>query len=434
MQTITQTQHIPVVAHHHAIICGGGPAGIIAAIAAARQGISTALVERYGFLGGMATAGLVAPISVFNYNHRRIIGGIPWEFIQRMIDIRGAREETPLGNITFSPEKYKLIAQRMLLEAGVQLYLHSYLTGCKKETNNTITHITIQNKNGAEALAAKVFIDCTGDADLSVLADVPMQPAQKTLQPASLIFMLGGVDTDALPKIRHSQQGVNYHDLDMRKILEEVGATRAIPLFGGPWYCGTLAPGVVLINMTRTHADMADNRQATQAECLLREHAHLFTELLTRHVPAFRNAYLLATAPQAGVRETRRIQGVHTLTGEEYINAVNFPDAISRGCHPVDIHASATTAQKIEFLKNAGFIPYRSLIAPGHPNLLVAGRAFSADAVASASVRVQASVMGLGQAAGVAAALSVKSRVSVAGIDTAALREILVKYGTNLQP
>lgn len=432
MEVITQTKDIPVVAEYDVVVCGGGPAGFIAATAAARGGARTALIERYGFLGGMATAGLVAPISVFNYNGDRVINGLPWEFVERMIEVGGAREEKPLGNITFSPEKYKLIAQRMVLEAGVSLYFHSYLTDCKKE-GNKITHVIIENKNKTEAIAGKLFIDCTGDADLSLLAKVPMQPVEKTLQPASLIFMMGGVDIDALPKIRHSEQGINYHDLDMREILVKVAKTRELPTFGGPWYCGTLAKGVVLINMTRAHANMANNREATNAECMLREHVHLFAEVLIEHVPAFRNAYLLNTATQTGVRETRRIKGAYTLTGEEYINATNFPDAISRGCHPVDIHASATTAQRIEFLKNAGFIPYRSLFSPDFPNLLVAGRSFSADGVASASVRVQASVMGLGQAAGAAAALCIESGVNVANVDITALQNRLVAYGANLE-
>lgn len=404
----------------------------MAAVAAARGGARTALIERYGFVGGMATAGLVAPISVFNYNGRRVVDGIPWEFIERLIEIGGAEEEKPLGNITFSPEKYKLIAQRMLLEAGVTLYYHSYLTGCEK-SGDEITRVIIENKSGAEAVGAKYFIDATGDADLAFMAGVPMQPAGETLQPASLIFMMGGVDTDALPMIRHSRQGVNYHDLDIRRILEEVGKEQEIPVFGGPWYCGVLAKGVVLLNMTRTQADMADNREATDAECLLREHVYLFSELLREHVPAFRDATLLATAAQTGVRETRRIRGFHTLTGEEYLNAVEFPDAIARGCHPVDIHASESTQQRCEFLKNAAFIPYRSLIAPGFPNLLVAGRAFSADGVASASVRVQASAMGLGQAAGAAAALCVRSGADVSEVDIAALRKTLIEYGTNLE-
>lgn len=433
MQTIVQTKDIPVIGKYDVVVCGGGPAGFIAAIAAARGGAKTALIERYGFLGGMATAGLVAPISVFNYNGRRVIGGIPWEFVERLIEIDGAREEKPLGNITFSPEKYKLIAQRMVLEAGVELYFHSYLTGCRKE-GDSITHIIIENKNQSEAIAGKVFIDSTGDADLSALSGVPMQPLSKTVQPASLIFMMGGVDTGSLPKIRHSQQGVNYHDLDMRHILEEVAKKSELPLFGGPWYCGTLADGVVLINMTRLNADMANNREATKAELTLREHVHLFSEVLINNVPAFRNAFLLSTATQTGVRETRRIKGIYTLTGEDYINAVNFPDAISRGSHPVDIHASSTTEQRIEFLKNAGFIPYRSLIAPNFPNLIIAGRSFSSDEIASASVRVQASVMGLGQAAGVAAALSVKSATELSEIDITKLRNTLIQYGANLEP
>lgn len=431
MEFINYTKEIPVIAQYDVVICGGGPSGFIAAIAAARVGAKAALIERYGFFGGMATAGLVAPISVFNYNGHRIIDGIPWEFVERLIEVEGAEEEKPLGNITFSPEKYKLIAQRMLREASVSLYLHSYLTDCKID-NNKLTHIIIENKNGAEAISGKYFIDCTGDADLAWKAGVPMQPAQETLQPASLIFMLGGVDTDALPMIRHSQQGVNYHDLNIRQIIEEKSKDQDIPLFGGPWYCGVLSKGVVLINMTRIHVNMADNREATDAECVLREHVHQFTDLLCKNVPAFNHAYLLNTATQVGVRETRRIKGEYTLTGEEYINATDFPDAISRGCHPVDIHASRSTKQRCHFLKDAAFVPYRCLIAPGYPNLLVAGRSLSADEVASASIRVQASVMGLGQAAGAAAALCLQSGTTVGEVDVATLREILIGYGTNL--
>lgn len=431
MEHITQTKEVPVIAQYDVVVCGGGPSGFMAAIAAARGGAKTALIERFGFLGGAATASLVAPISVFNYNGRRVIDGIPWEFVERLVEIDGAREEKPLGNITFSPEKYKLIAQRMVLEAGVSLYLNSYLSGCEK-SGNRLTHITIENKNGTEAIAAKYFIDCTGDADLAFQAGVPMQPVPSALQPATLIFMLGGVDLNALPMLRHSQQGVNYHDLNMKNILEEVGKKEKLPMYGGPWYCGVLDNGLVLINMTRTHANMADNRQATHADCLLREDVFTFVRILTQHVPAFKDAYLVNTAPQTGVRETRRIKGVYTLTGEEYIEARNFPDAISRGSHPVDIHASGSNTQRCEFLKDAAFVPYRCLIAPDFPNLLVGGRAFSADGISSASVRVQASVMGLGQAAGVAAALCNQSGIDVSKVDTDKLREVLIRYGTNL--
>lgn len=437
MEKIKQEREIPVVGKYDVVVCGGGPGGIMAAIAAARGGAKTCLIERYGFLGGMATAGLVAPISVFNYNGRRIINGLPWEFVERLEQIGGAREEKPLGNITFSPEKYKIIAQRMLKEAGVDIYFHSYITGVGMDKNtgsNRIEYVIIDNKNGAEAVTGKYFIDATGDSDLAAMAGMPMQPVTGQLQPASLIFMLSGVDTDALPMIRHSQQGVNYHDLMIRDLftkLREEGK-EDIPVFGGPWYCGILADGIVLVNMTRHFADMTDNRVAGEMECLLRENAHRYTELLRKYIPAFKNAELIATAPMTGIRETRRIKGAHTLTGEEYLEAIDFEDSVARGCHPVDIHSANSTNQRCQFMKDAGFVPYRSLYATEYPNMLVAGRNFSADEVASASVRVQASVMGLGQAAGTAAAMCVEGNTDVNGIDTDELRRRLVKMGANL--
>ncbi len=438
MEKIIQERDIPVVGNYDVVVCGGGPGGIMAALAAARGGAKTCLIERYGFLGGMATAGLVAPISVFNYNGRRIIDGLPWEFIERLTEIGGAREEKPLGNITFSPEKYKLLAPRMLKEAGVDIFFHSYITGTRtteeKDSKTKIEYVIIDNKNGAEAIGGKYFIDATGDSDLAWMAGVPMQPIKGELQPASLIFMLSGVDTDALPMIRHSQQGVNYHDLAIRDIftkLREEG-TEDVPMFGGPWYCGILADGIVLVNMTRHFADMTDNRVAGEIECLLRENAHKYTELLRKYIPAFKNAELIATAPMTGIRETRRILGAHTLTGEEYLEATNFPDSVARGCHPVDIHSANSTNQRCQFMKDAGYVPYRSLYAPSYPNLLVAGRNFSADEVASASIRVQASVMGLGQAAGTAAAMASKTNICVDKVNTEELRKRLIEIGANL--
>src|SRR5690606_12050724 len=123
-------------------------------------------------------------------------------------------------------------------------------------------------------------------ADLSYQAGVPMQPMRAELQPATLIFMLGGVDTGSLPKIRHNLQGVNYHDLAIREVLEELGKQTQLPLFGGPWYCGVLHDGLVLVNMTRAYANMANNRQATRTECQLREDVFTFLEILKTHIPA----------------------------------------------------------------------------------------------------------------------------------------------------
>lgn len=136
---------VPVVGEYDVVVCGGGPAGFIAAIAAAREGARTAIVEQYGFFGGMATAGYVNPISVFSYNGKQVTGGIPWEFVQKLKNAGGAEIESPLANVAFEPEHYKLIAQRMVLEAGVDIYMHSYLSGCVKD-GNRISYIIIDNK------------------------------------------------------------------------------------------------------------------------------------------------------------------------------------------------------------------------------------------------------------------------------------------------
>ena len=142
-------KNVPVVGNYDVVVCGGGPAGFIAAIAAARQGAKTALVERYGFLGGMATIGYVNPISVFTYNQSQVVGGVAWEFCERLQEIGGGYIEKPLGNVAFEQEHYKLLAQRMCLKAGVELYMHSYLSGCVMD-DDKVSCVVIENKNGAE--------------------------------------------------------------------------------------------------------------------------------------------------------------------------------------------------------------------------------------------------------------------------------------------
>jgi flavin-dependent dehydrogenase len=178
MNQITIAKTVPVVGEYDVVVCGGGPAGFVAAVAAAREGASVALVERFGFLGGMATAGLVAPLSVFTYNQELVIGGIPWEFIDRLVQMGGGYVEHPLGNVAFDPELYKLCMQRMAEEAGIALYMNSYLSGCVVSESGEIQQVIIENKNGTEALAARTFIDATGDADLAYMAGVEIEPCK----------------------------------------------------------------------------------------------------------------------------------------------------------------------------------------------------------------------------------------------------------------
>lgn len=432
MDKITQTREVPVIGSYDVVVCGGGPAGWIAAVASARNGARTAMIEQFGFPGGMATAGLVLPISVFTYNNKLVCGGIPWEFVNRMEAMGGAQVEKPLGNVAHDPEVYKLTAQRMLLEAGVQLHYHATVTGCSYE-NGHLTHVIMDTRSGPKALETRYVIDATGDGAICAMMHVPMQEAgDQPLQPASLIFCLGGVDTDNLPVAHHNLQGVNMHYVPLQRALRELAKTEEVPQFGGPWFCHIMHDGFVLVNATRTFADMTNHLDATAAECRLREDAYVLTEYFRRLDPVFQNCYLAYTAPVCGTRETRHIRGAHILTGEEYLNRVHFEDSIARSAHPIDIHSASDSQQRCTFLEDAAYIPYRCLVVPGFDNLIVPSRCLSADQIASASIRVQAPIMCLGQAAGLAAAMCARDGISVHDVDISAMREKLISWGVDI--
>ena len=426
----------PVVGNYDVVVVGGGPAGFISAIAAARKGAKVAIVERYGFFGGMATIGYVAPISVFALKNELVIGGIPWEFVKRLESMGGAFIEWPKANIDFDIELYKLCCQRMVLEAGIDIYMHSAMVGCEME-GRKIDSIIIENKNGLETLVSKVFIDCTGDGDLAYMAEVPMQHnPDGEVQPSSFCFILSGVDTksELLNRCMY-HNGINGPS-QCKPVREKLLAMKAagvdLPDFGGPWFNNVMHEGSVAVNMTRRAADSTNNRNFSEVECQLREDIFLFTKVLKENFKEFKDCYVASTAPQAGIRESRRIVGLHTVTGEEYVNAVHYEDSISRGIHPIDLHASKGTHQHRVDLTRPAYVPYRALIAPDYPNLLVAGRCISTDRQALASLRVMASCMGTGQAAGAAAAQSVANNQAVQDIDTAALVETLKGWGAVL--
>ena len=409
-KTYRYDRSLPVVDRFDVVVCGGGPAGIGAAVAAAENGAKTALVERFGFLGGMATAGYVDPMSEFAYNGRRITGGIPWRFVQELQAAGGALIEEPRCNVSFDPEKYKLVARRMVADSGATCFMNTFLADCVMEGDRILGVVTV-NKSGMSVIAGEYFVDATGDADLANYARVPMQEQKRDRQPGTMCFVLADVDTstERMHIIHQKNHRFNHQAGFVRDVLfalRERGVD--VPLFGGPWLCTTLNPGCITVNMTRSAMDAVDSRDYQTAETKMREDAFRLVELLKAHVPEFKNCFIASMATMAGIRESRRIKGVHTMTGEEYVSTVHYPDSVARACHPVDIHLPGDEGQQLTFPKDAGYIPYRSMIAPDRPNLLVAGRCISADAEAFAAIRVQAPCMEMGQAAGLAAALCLK--------------------------
>ena len=252
------------------------------------------------------------------------------------------------------------------------------------------------------------------------------------LQPLSTYFILSGVDTSSpiiYEAMHHNKQGENCHCLPIREYLLAHAEELNIPEFGGPWFSTTLHDGCVGVNMTRTAGNACDNRDYTAAECRLREDVYRMADILRNNFKEFENCYVSAIATQAGIRETRRIKGVHTMSADEYISGYQYTDSISRGAHPIDIHATKGSSQVTHFLDQAAYVPYRALIAENFPNLLVAGRSISADRKAFASMRVQASCMGTGQAAGVAAAMCAKANCGVKDVDIEALINRLREIG-----
>jgi len=422
-------REIPVAGSYDVVVCGGGPAGLIAAVAAARNGAKTLLIERYGFVGGMSTSALVTPISEFRHFGKQHIGGIPFELMRKAADLGGANIALESGNFPVNDEILKLAAQRLLLESGVTLLYHSWFSDCVTE-GDRITHVIVQNKAGRSAYEGKVFIDCTGDADLVRAAGFPTVKGD-VLQPATLWFQLGGVDTEALDYLfRDAVDGMLPVSDVIRSRLLELNEKNEIPIFGGPWINRFFHDGMVSINLLREATDASDPVWFTRTECSLRENLQLIIEVLRREFPEFRKCWLAKSGIQTGVRESYHIVGLYQLQQDDILVPKAFPDTIAKGAHVIDIHASDSNEQNGLVIPRQEYnVPFRCLVPRGSVNLVTAGRCLSADGPGFGSVRVMATCMAMGQGAGTAAALSLKHGYGMSSMNFEHLRQTLVEQG-----
>jgi hypothetical protein len=447
------------VERYDVLIIGGGNAGCAAALAAARHGARTLLVERYGFLGGTATAAMVGPWMTFHSGGERIVGGIAQEMVERLVDLGGSPGHIPdasdyVATITpFDPEVHKALLFDMMAESGVRLLLHAYFLDALLDTNGVVVGARVATVGGLREYAAPVTIDASADAFVAASAGARVQQGDERgrVQPASLMFRLSHVDLAATAAY------VRANPEEMRTSLapseREPDALTAVAGLYALWQRARSRGDVdvprelvsffispyadeVSVNMTRVvDIDPLDPDDLTRAEIEARAQTMQLLAFFKRDVPGFANARIAATAAQVGIRESRRIAGVYTLTRDDVLEGRAFDDAVARSAYPIDLHnpsGAGTTTHRLA--PGASYeIPYRCLVPERVDGLLVAGRCISTTHEALASTRLTPTVMTLGQAAGTAAATCARDGVRPRDLETNALRETLVSDGVDLR-
>ncbi len=446
-------RRIPLMEDRDVIVAGGGVTGVMAAVAAAREGSDVLLVERNASLGGVAAMGL--PIQGYvNHDGQQIVKGLAEELRQRLVAKGGALDhfipcEMHNPYLVVDPEMVKLVLSEMLRDAGVKVLLHTQVANVRMD-GDRIDTVFVEGKSGREAFRAKVFIDCTGDADLAALSGAPFSIADAvSLQASTLNFILTNVDTEAVKKFvlecpeeyglfplldgEQFFRSDRYIMVGLQGLAER--ARREDPqsaLWGNVCYITLVAPGTVCVNSVHVDGyNACDTRDLSEIERLARERVHQTYGFYKKYVPGFENAALTATAPWAGIRETRILEGRRTLTLEAIRRGEIPPDSIALGGYPVDVHSPENNG--LIFFKVPTYgIPYGCMLPQGVQNLLVAGRTISASREAMASSRVMAQCMAEGEAAGTAAALCAREGLTPEALPVERLRSALIARGAKV--
>ena len=417
-------------------VCGGGVAGTMAAVAAARSGARVILAERYGFLGGNATAGAVAQFNSWQTGRgRKVIAGLADEVVQRLRRLGAAAEHQvfvmstghKMDRVEYAPEVLKLVLDDMVSEAGVEPLLHAQLLGVDCE-GRQVASVRMLTKSGVMAVKPRVLIDASGDLDALRQAGCRFLPLAQgeSLQPATMMFRFGPMDFDRFDSTpKEDIRALAQRGFDSGALARAALHASRNPFSQDAWF-----------NISRLSVDATDAMALGQAEILGRKQAWLAAAYLQAHVPGCEAGRLQAFATQVGIRETRRAEGEHILTAQDLMAPVAFDDAIAAGAYPIDIHPAqgGDLVYKAMDDDHAYQIPYRSLVPTQLDNAYVVGRGISADHEALAAIRVMTISMAVGQAAGLAAAMACQSSgpVSTRAVDMAALRHSLLKGGALL--
>ena len=415
---------LPVGREVDVLVVGGGPAGVGAALAAARLGAKTLIIEQFNCLGGVATAGGHGHISKYDENGtgRRIVGGMADEIATRVVE-GGFGMRTSHG-IWFEVEGLKLLLEQMAEEAGVQFLYHTFF--CDTVMNNgAAVGAVVQNKDGRQIILAKRIIDCTGDGDTAFLAGCAHEVGRVSdgkCQPVTLMFTIGGVDWEKTRAWRTSYRMTEVWEEAQRK-----GDMRPFQKTIMGWWWTPTRPDQVGVNFTHVlNIDSTKAEDLTQATVEARKQAYETIEVYRRYVPGMEQCYMISTPNTIGIRESRRIMGEYVLTEDDVKAQREFADNICYGSFFVDIHCiDGPGMDPTVWDPPRGFkyhIPYRILVPRDVENLLVAGRCASCTHLALGSLRVMAPCIGMGEAAGTAAALSLKADIAPRQIDIGVLQ------------
>jgi ribulose 1,5-bisphosphate synthetase/thiazole synthase len=410
------------------LVVGGGSAGATAAITAARQGASVALVERYGFMGGISTQVLDTFYGFYTpgAKPKKVVGGIPDLVVDELMKQKKAllRPNTYGAGqgITYDPEALKVIWETLALQAGVKLLYHTFVVDVVK-AQEKVTGVIAVSKSGFVRLMADVIIDASGDADVAAKAGVPFESIEDgPVQSLTTTFKLINVNMDKAKAVKKEQ----LHTL----MAEAIAEGYRLPRKEGSVHITPL-PGVMVTNMTRVgDVNALEPEQLTFAEIEGRKQAMEYSRFLIDKVPGYEDAELGGFSHQIGVRETRRIFGEYRLNKHDVISARKFEDAVAKCGAPIeDHHAGSDTVWEYLPEGETYDIPYRCLLPQKVDGLLVAGRCLSADHDAHASVRSMGQCMAMGQAVGVAAALAKRTLKTPTEISVDTLQENLRSLG-----
>ncbi len=400
------------------IVVGGGLGGVCAACAAADGGARTLLVERYGFLGGTATAGMVTIFMSYRVGTKRLTTGIFNELLARLSEAGGLDANADI----FEDEAMKFALDDMVRDHGVEVLFHSVLGGVQM-SGHRIESVAFLTKSGRLALEAEIFIDSTGDGDLAAMAGAQFEVGREEdglTQPMSLSFRIGNVK--ALPNgmtrwdLRRELTGILQDAKQAGEIAQPCESVRAVP---------TLQPTIWYFNATRVlDRSGLDAFDLTAAEIEGRRQVYELFRLFKARSPRFKDSYLLKMGVQVGVRETRRVMGAYSLTVDDIAEARKFDDGIARSNFNVDIHNPKGGGIHLVKVPEGNYyeVPYRCLVPESVENLLVGSRCVSATHEAHGSLRVMPVVAGMGEAAGRAAAKALQAGVTPHEVDGAALK------------